>query len=132
MSDISREELKTILLFGVHVAKLDNDMHALENKILKRFVDAIHLSDSEKADLLNQDISLGHGLAQITSDAARTLLLKTMCAVASVDGTIGPEEQEFIERVVVKFGQAAFILPKEEWKQYEEEVFTDLTQLVDT
>lgn len=130
MSTVSREEFKTILLFGVHVAKLDKEIHPLENEILRRLADAIHLSDKERADLLAAKFSLGQGLLRLGSDAARNLLVKTMCAVASVDGTIAEAEKDFIGRVVSKFEKATFILPAEDWPQYQEELFQDLQDLI--
>jgi uncharacterized tellurite resistance protein B-like protein len=129
MSTVTREELQTILLFGVHVAKLDNEIHPLENEILRRFADAIHLSGKERADLLAAKFSLGHGLSLLSSDAARNLLVKTMCAVASVDGTIAEAEKDFIGRVVTKFEKPTFILPAEDWPQYQDELFQDLEAL---
>lgn len=129
MSAISRDELKTILAFGVHIAKLDKNFDIWERKILAHYAEAMQLSPEERQALVTQRFSLGKGLNALTSDEARVLLVKLMCAVSFVDGTASDLELEFIERVVTKLKSQVFILPREEWGRYEKEVFKTLEDL---
>ena len=73
--------------------------------------------------------SLGKGLASLTSDEGQQLLVKTLCAVAHVDGVASGEEIEFIERVIVKLKAQVFVYGREEWGKYEKEVFETLEQV---
>ena len=126
MAKISRNELKTILMFGVHIAKLDSKFDVWERKILARFATAIRLTDQERGALAKERISLIRGLNSLQSDDARNLLVKVLCAVAHVDGKASESELEFIEKVVVKLKGQVFILPREDWGRYENEVFTTI------
>ena len=123
MSESSREELKTILLFAVHLAKLDDDFDPWEKKILRRFATEMGLTDEEKQNLAQAKVSLIKSLRSLKSTDANHLLIKTLCAVSYVDGAATGDELEFIEKVVVKLKTQVFILPREEWGQYEDEVF---------
>ena len=129
MSAISRDELKTILLFGVHIAKVDQKFDVWERKILARIAESLSLSDAEKQAMTREDFSLGKGLASLTSDEGQQLLVKTLCAVAHVDGVASGEEIEFIERVIVKLKAQVFVYGREEWGKYEKEVFETLKQV---
>jgi len=129
MATISRDELMTILMFGVHIAKLDRNFDVWERKILSRFAAAMHLSEKERGALAHQRTSLIKGLQSLESDDARNLLVKLLCAVAHVDGMASETELEFIEKVVVKLKGQVFILPREEWGRYEKEVFTTLDSI---
>jgi uncharacterized tellurite resistance protein B-like protein len=129
MSSISRDELKTILAFGVHIAKLDKKFAVWERKILARFAEAMKLSEEERRTLAHQRFSLSQGLDAIGSDEARVLLVKLMCAVSFVDGSASDANMEFIERVVARLKSQVFILPREEWGRYEKEVFNTLDEL---
>lgn len=124
MSDISKEDLKTILLFGIHLARVDDDFHLMEKKVLRRLSEAIGLSEDERKALLEQEVSLGNGLDHLSTDQARETLAKFLCVVSYVDGETSAEEVEFIEKVLSKIGgDSIFLLPKEEWGTYEAEVF---------
>ena len=129
MPAISRDELKTILAFGVHIAKLDQKFDIWEKKILGRFAEAMRLSPDERKALATQRFSLGKGLHALASDGARVLLVKLMCAVSFVDGSASDQELEFIERVVTRLKSQVFILPREDWGRYEKEVFKALEDL---
>ena len=129
MPAISREELKTILAFGVHIARLDKKFDIWERKILSRFASAMKLSEEERRKLATERISLGQGLNALSSDQARFLLVKLMCAVSFVDGSASDDELGFIERVVTRLKSQVFILPREEWGRYEKEVFKTLEEL---
>ena len=129
MSAISRNELKTILLFGVHIAKVDQKFDVWERKILARIAESLSLSDDEKQTMTREEFSLGKGLASLSSDESQQLLVKTLCAVAHVDGVASGEEIEFIERVIVKLKATVFVYGREEWGKYEKEVFETIDQV---
>lgn len=128
MSAISREDLRTILLFGIHISKVDNNFDVWEKQILKRFSDAINLSEEERGDIANREVSLRKGLDSLTSAEARNLLIKTLCAVSYADGSTHPSELDFIEKVITRAGATVMVLPREEWGLYEKEIFEDLQQ----
>ena len=129
MSALSREELKTILHFGVHLAKLDDDFSVWERELLAHFATCMKLTEAEKHSLMNEKFSLGKGLRSLKSDGAETLLIKTLCAVAHVDGEATGVEVEFVERVVVQLKGQAFLLSRNEWGQYVDEVKAELAKL---
>ncbi len=122
MAAISRTDLKTIIRFGIHIARIDNDFAAFEKKILKRFSDTMGLTQAERDELLKGEASLATGLKGMTSAGAHNLLIKTLCAIAHADGTANKEELDFIQRVIAKFNESVFVYPREEWGMYEEEV----------
>ena len=126
MSDVTRQDLKTILLCAIHLAKVDNEFHLMEKKILRRFSEAMGLQESEREELVAMGGSLAEDLDSLSSKEARELLLKTLCAVSYVDGHTTPEEVEFIQKAQVRLGIDYPILPKGEWGIYEDEVFRDL------
>ena len=110
MGSITRQDLKTILLFGVHIAKIDDDFAPFEKKILKRFSDEMGLTEEERIDLIVQEVSLGKGLMSLSSDSAKHLLVKTLCAVSFVDGAADKTELDFIEKVINTIGGAFFFV----------------------
>ncbi len=130
MTTVNRNDLKTILLFGIHIAKIDTEFVVWEKQILARFAEAMKLSDAEKAELANEGISLSQGLNALSGVEAKHLLLKTLCAVSYADGVPHPAEVEFIEKVIVKLGGSLFILPPAEWGTYEREVLSTLSEAV--
>ena len=123
MSAVSREDFKRILLFCVHLAKVDQDFSFPEKKLLSRFAEALKLEEAERAELLQSKFSLVEGLKELESKEARELLVKCLCLVSYADGTLDDEEVAFIEKVLRSVDQTIFILPKEEWGNYETEVF---------
>ncbi len=122
MAAISRMDLKTIIRFGIHLARIDNDFADFEKKILKRFADTMGLTQAEREQLLKGEASLATGLKGMSSSDAKNLLIKTLCAIAHSDGTANKEELEFIQKVITKFSDSVFVYPREEWGMYEEEV----------
>ena len=124
MSAVSREDFKRILLFCVHLAKVDQDFSFPEKKLLSRFAEALKLGETERAELLASEFSLVEGLKELVSKEARELLVKCLCLVSYADGTLDKEEVAFIEKVMRSIDQTIFILPKEEWGNYESEVFS--------
>ena len=129
MGKLSRQELKVILLFGIHIARIDGEIAPFERKMLARFADAMKLTQEERGSLLTHKFSLLDGLRQLQNTDAKQLLLKTLCAIAHCDGDTADVEVDFINKVTEKMGTAVFILPRAEWGRYEEEVFQDLTAM---
>jgi tellurite resistance protein len=132
MAKISRDELKTILTFGVHIAKLDRNFDVWERKILARFAAAMKLTDQERESLAKAQLSLSKGLQSLDTDDSRQLLVKVLCAVAHVDGKANEDELEFIQKVAMRMKGQVFVLPREDWGRYEGEVFSTLDALAKT
>jgi tellurite resistance protein len=128
MSDLNRDDLKIILLFGIHLAKIDGDFAVWEKKILARFADAMKLTEREKSEMVHQEISLSQGLRRLSGQGAKSLLVKTLCAVSHSDGDTHPNEVDFIHKVVERLETQVFILPQGEWGTYEDEVITELNE----
>jgi tellurite resistance protein len=114
--------LKTIIRFGIHLARIDNDFAAFEKKILRRFSDTMGLTQADRDELLKGEASLATGLKGLASKESKNLLVKTLCAIAHADGTANKEELDFIQKVIAKFSDSVFVYPREEWGMYEEEV----------
>jgi tellurite resistance protein len=129
MAAITRQDLKTILLFATHVAKVDNEFVTQEKELLHKMADAIKLTQDERTALLTQEASLNTGLNQLSSKEAQQLLVKTLCAVSNSDGRAVKSEIEFIQKVIEHFGDAVFVLPREEWGTYEVEVMKVLAAI---
>ena len=130
MSDVTRQDLKAILLCAIHLAKVDHDFSLVEKKMLRRFADIIGLEEAEREELVAMGGSLASDVDALSSTDAMELLIKTLCAVSFVDGTTSPEEIEFIEKVLVRTKIDFPVPPKEDWDIYEEEVFTSLKAIV--
>ena len=124
MSAVSREDFKRILFFCVHLAKIDQDFSFPEKKLLSRFAEALKLGEAERAELLRAEFSLVEGLRNLKTEMGRELLVKCLCLVAYADGIHDPGEVAFIEKVMQSIDQTIFILPKNEWGNYESEVFS--------
>lgn len=122
MADMTRDDLITILSFGVHLAKVDNDFVAWEKKALAAYAKAMNLTEEERLQMLSREVSLGRGLKQLSGQPAKVLLIKTLCAVSHADGETKSEEMEFIEEVIGAVDAVTFILPRHEWGTYEQEV----------
>lgn len=128
MGRVSRQDLKTILLCGIHLAKLDGDFHFLEKKFLRRFSEAINLADGERDELLTMAGSLADNLGMLTTEYAKELLVMTLCAVSHVDGNSSDDELVFIDKVRETMKITFEVPPKEEWGTYEEAVFDVIEQ----
>lgn len=128
MSQLTRQDLLTIMLFASHIAKIDDNFDQGEKEIMQRIAAAIHLTDAEKLGLASQGVSLGKSMQALSSTAAKQLMVKTLCVVCFVDGSANKKELEFIERVVGHLGEQVFLLPREEWGTYEAEVFKALAE----
>ena len=130
MGAVTREDLKVILKFGIHLARLDGNFHMEEKKVLRKFSEAIGLTDDERKELMEGDSSLNHGLEDLSGDPAKELLLKALCAVSFVDGHTSQGEVGFIEKVLGKMEAGFFLLPKEQWGTYEKELFEVISQVM--
>lgn len=129
MGDITREDLKIILLFALHMARVDEVFDVSEKKLLARFVELAHLSEEERTGLADAGRSLSHGLDSLSSDAARDLLVKTLCAIASADGLMHSSEQAFMDKVEGVVGGTQQLPPFEQWESMEGEVLAILGNL---
>ena len=129
MAAINRQDLKTILLFATHVAKVDNEFVAQEKELLAKFADAIKLTAEDRSDMMGKEASLSDGLNHLSSKDAKQLLVKTLCAVSHSDGKAVKAEIEFIHKVIEHFGDSVFVLPREDWGKYEAEVLKTLASL---
>jgi tellurite resistance protein len=129
MPAIIRQDLKTILLFATHVAKVDNEFAMQEKELLGKFADAIKLTPQERSDMMGKEASLSDGLNHLSSKEAKQLLVKTLCAVSHSDGKAVKAELDFIQKVIEHFGDSVFVLPREEWGKYETEVLKILGTL---
>ena len=130
MSRLTRDDLKTILQFGIHIAKVDGDFAVWEKKVLARFADAMKLTEPERAQMVGENLRLAQGLASLSSAEAKHLLLKTLCAVAHSDGVPHEAEVDFIQKVMQRLGGQIFILSKDEWGTYEKEVIKTIKEVM--
>ena len=126
---ISRQDLKTILVFAIHLAKVDSEFTLQEKKVLKRYSEAIGLQEEEREELVGLGGSLSEDAAALSSDDAKELLLKTLCAVSFVDGNTSSDEVEFIQKVQLKLGIDYPLPVKADWGGFEEEVFATLAEM---
>ena len=126
MSELTRDDLKTILLFGIHIAKVDGNFDVWEKKILARFADAMGLTEAEKEQMAHQRTSLADGLGHLSGQKAKTLLWKTLCAVSHSDGEAHETEMDFIYKVLDKVGGQIFLHAVKDWGAYEQEVMDAL------
>lgn len=129
---LTRDNLKTILQFGIHIAKVDGEFVVWEKQVLARFAEAMRLTDAERAQMVGQELSLASGLNSLTDQDARQLLVKTLCAVAHSDGVSHPSELDFINKVIQQIGSQLFVLPKDEWGSYEQEVMDAIHAVMDS
>jgi tellurite resistance protein len=130
MSSLTRDDLKTILQFGIHIAKIDGDFAVWEKKVLARYADAMKLTEQERAQMVADKLRLAQGLDSLSSTEANHLLLKTLCSVAHSDGVPHETELDFITKVMQRLGGQIFILSKEEWGIYEKEVIDTINEVV--
>lgn len=122
MAAISRDDLRTIIRFGIHIARIDGNFDAFEKKVLRRFADTMGLSAADRDELLKGEASLATGLKSLHTKDSKNLLVKTLCAIAHADGTANKDELDFIQRVISKLGESVFVDAREEWGRYEDEV----------
>lgn len=129
MSDVTREDAKTVLLFSLHLARIDSQFDAWEKKTLQKIAQVMKLSDAEMGALSSEKISLSQSLGAISGVAAMDLLAKTLCVIASSDGIASDNESQFIKKVVKASGHDITIGPETEWEKYEAEVLRILGEI---
>jgi tellurite resistance protein len=126
MSAITREDLRTIFTFALHVARVDEDFAGLERNVLGHYVTLMRMTPEEKSQLSSSEVSLADGLKHLSSPEAATLLVHTLCAVAHADGVMHEKEVGFIRKVNEHIGEPVELLPFEDWQRYEQEVLDTL------
>ena len=122
MSLINREDLIIIFMFGLHLAKIDKNFHKLEKRLLKSYQDQLKLTEEEAKELFTDRKSLEESSERLSSNRAKLLLIKTVCAVSHSDGVEHELEVEFINRINFRLGEVLELPPWEEWGKYENEV----------
>ncbi len=126
IDQISRRDLKTILVFALHVARVDNDFAASEKEVLKHLFQLLHLSEDERTEMIKGKFSLANELTRIQDDTAKQLLVKILCAVAHADHHEDSSEVQFIRKVNRRLGHPMELLPFEDWEVYEYEVLSQM------
>lgn len=119
MEDITRNDVKIILMFALHMAKADSELFFPEKKILARFYGKLRLSAMEKKEVTSREISLSESLKNLSGENAQQKLVEFLCAVALVDGKMNEGELNFIEKVVSLIRGKMQLLPEEDWGEYE-------------
>ena len=120
--EVTRPDLRNILLIGIHLSEVDNDFSWEEARILSKINDILQLTSEEKQELLHEGYNVMKGLDTLVTAKARRLLLNFLCAIAHSDQVIQGSEVEFIHRVNARFGNLVTIKPLDAWQEYEEEV----------
>ena len=126
MGKISREDLRIILAFALHTAKVDQEFAQSERAVIKQYLDRIQFTDAERQSLTSQKVSLSEGLEHLSGKAAKELLVKTICTVAFSDGVMRESETEFVHRVSHQLKTGMTLLPQDRWGEYEAEVMKAL------
>ncbi len=126
LDQIGRSDLKVILIFALHIAKVDDDFADGEKQVLKRLFEVLHLSEDEKNALVKNKHSLNAELRTIESDFSKEMLVKVLCAVAHADHHEGSGEVDFIRKVNKSLNNQVNLLPIEDWEVYEYEVLSQL------
>ena len=129
MADITRQDIRIILAFALHVAKVDHDLATSEKAVLKHYLETGQISKDEMVDLARKEHSLSGDLLLLSGPDAGELLLKTLCAVAHSDGVMKESETEFIQRVAQQLNSTLTLLPQDRWGEYENEVLNSLRSL---
>ncbi len=129
MGDVTKEDLKTILLFALHMARVDDDFSGQEKTILARFIELVGIDEADKAQLQDAGRSLAQRLDHRSGEEAKTLLVKTLCAVAHADNLMHSSERAFIEKVQALVGGQIELPPFNEWSSLETEVLATLERM---
>jgi len=129
MADLTRDDLKTILVFALHVARVDDNLAGIEKTILGRYIEVTHLDENERRELAQQSHSLSHDIDGLSGPDAGSLLVKTICAVAHADGIKHAMEDSFIRKVNAQLGNVVPLPPFDEWGDFADEVLAILANL---
>ena len=87
------------MALATHMSQCDGEMALSEKKILLNLYKAIHVTKQEQAFLLKKR-SLDLMLGEILTEEVRGEMLNVLLLVAAADGTIDPNELNFIEKVM--------------------------------
>ena len=126
MGDLTRDDLKTTLLFALHIARVDEDFAPTEKKILSKFVDLVGFDKEDREELTGAGRSLALRLNTLSGEFARTFLVKTLCAIAHADNLMHSSERAFPEKVQALLGGTIDLPPFEELEKLEAEVMKEL------
>lgn len=126
MGDLTKDDLKTTLLFALHIARVDEDFAPTEKHILSKFVDLVGFDEEDRGELAGAGRSLALRLSNLSGEFARTFLIKTLCAMAHADNLMHSSERAFLEKVQALLGGKIDLPPFEEWETLEAEVLEEL------
>ena len=126
MGELTKDDLKTTLLFALHIARVDEDFAPTEKKILSKFVDLVGFDKEDREELTGAGRSLALRLNTLSGEFARTFLVKTLCAIAHADNLMHSSERAFLEKVQALLGGSIDLPPFDEWENLEKEVLEEL------
>ena len=126
MGDLTKDDLKTTLLFALHIARVDEDFAPTEKHILSKFVDLVGFDEADREELSGAGRSLALRLNNLSGEFARAFLIKTLCAIAHADNLMHSAEQAFLEKVQALLGENFDLPPFDEWESLEAEVLEEL------
>ena len=126
MGELTKDDLKTTLLFALHIARVDEDFAPTEKKILSKFVDLVGFDKEDREELTGAGRSLALRLNTLSGEFARTFLVKTLCAIAHADNLMHSSERAFLEKVQALLGGSIDLPPFDEWENLETEVLEEL------
>ncbi len=119
---VTREDLLTILTFGVHIAKVDGDFSQLEKFMLGQLAGLMDISAEEKTRLRDRKETLFELLDNMSSPEAKNLLIKALCLMAHADGKIFRVERDFLERLIEVAEKGFQLKEPHQWGSYESDV----------
>lgn len=128
MGDLTKDDLKTTLLFALHIARVDEDFAPSEKQILSKFIDLVGFDDADREELSGAGRSLALRLNHLSGEFARAFLVKTLCAIAHADDLMHSSEKAFLEKVQALLGGSIDLPPFKEWKTLETEVLEELAR----
>ena len=103
-----------------------------EKKILNHLVKLVGISRDVNASQPDVPSSLNEELTELSSDVAKSVLIKTMCAVADANGILHEAEIAFINKVNTRLEHPIILLPREKWRCYEPEVLDFLRETAES
>lgn len=126
MGDLTKDDLKTTLLFALHIARVDEDFAPAEKQILSKFVDLVGFDEEDRGELTGAGRSLALRLNNLSGEFARAFLIKTLCAIAHADNLMHSSEKAFLEKVQALLGGKIELPPFDKWKSLETEILEEL------
>lgn len=122
MKGMNRDDLKRILQLAVHMAKADDDVSLFEKQIAGKLMEKIGLTGEERAGIRELGDEPETIAARLSSSEAKSLLIKTLCAVSKSDGIPHYTENQLPTRIHETLGLPEALRPWEEWMHHEAEV----------